>query len=135
MDSRFLTGQINPSPVRKWVVAFLLIFGCADIVSPQLCDEDLEVATHFASSAPVRAAGPDYSKPSIGVANPTGAVPEKPLQHSPADDDCFCCCTHLLPGHFFEGTQLLVASPRNDLKLTALPSSPSHAPFHPPRLS
>lgn len=132
MDSRFLAVQIISSPVRKWSVAILLIFGCADILSPQLCDEDMEATAHFASSS-VRAEFPDSSMPSIGVANSTGTRQEQPSHPAPADDDCFCCCTHVLPGHFFEVTPLLVASPRSDLKLTALPSAPSRAPFHPPR--
>jgi hypothetical protein len=74
--------------------------------------------------------------PSITVANPLGASHKQPSQSSepvPANDDCFCCCTHVLPGHFFEVTRLLVTPARADLKHTALPSAPSQAPFHPPR--
>lgn len=69
------------------MVAFLLIFGCADILSPQLCDEDLEVATHFASPSPVRSAGADFSQPSIDEADSTGTHQEQSSHPAPADDD------------------------------------------------
>ena len=137
MDTRFHPVRFSSGSAHKWVVGILLLFACADILSPQLCDEDIGAPAELARSSFVRVVRRDFpSLPSITTANPLGGSHKQPYQSTepaPADDDCFCCCTHVLPGHFFEVTSLLVTPARADLNQTALPSAPSQAPFHPPR--
>jgi len=55
-------------------------------------------------------------------------------REAPRDEDCFCCCAHVLPSPVFvdsdnaELTQLRTVPIR-----TALPTAPSHSLYRPPR--
>lgn len=67
------------------------------------------------------------------------ALPSNPRDHSndreaPRDEDCFCCCAHVLPSPVFvdsenaELTQLRTVALR-----TTLPTAPIHSLYRPPR--
>lgn len=59
-------------------------------------------------------------------------VPSWPLSN---DDDCFCCCTHVLPGKVTSPIELTdIRSPKISLEYLSVPSPSLARAFHPPRL-
>jgi hypothetical protein len=122
---------------RTWLdrvfrcAGFLLLLTCVDILSPQTCAEEhfgFPVAAFAkAASASARDDGAAVTMASEQTHSEEGSESENP------DEDCFCCCTHLLVrGHFALGTapQDPIVTPPEWLCL--LPPPP-HTLYHPPR--
>lgn len=123
----------------KWLRAAISIFLLAftfvdltiiDLAFPQLCND--EFAT-MAFAVPARSTD-DVAEEAGGD---LGANPhrERDSQPAPPDEDCFCCCAHILPAPHFD-----VAVPSNkpmpiESKISFLPSAPPRGAFHPPRFS
>lgn len=62
--------------------------------------------------------------------------PEQPQDQAPREEDCFCCCAHVLPGCGFTGVisyepgQLSIAS-----EVNSPPSPPLPNTYRPPRFA
>lgn len=85
--SGFFSGNF-----ARFIVILFLAYAAVDITNPQLCnDEFVPVSVLLASNTEKRAEGP------VAVDNSEeteqGEQPAAP--HS--EEDCFCCCTHVLP--------------------------------------
>lgn len=104
---------------RKFVVAFLLLWTLVDLAFPSLCRAEGVVAGQAqATVAATAQVGPG-----------SGGGRELPYD----DDDCFCCCSHVIPG-----SHIAISSPEltNRSKITIAVSEPfalPHTFFHPPR--
>lgn len=103
---------------RKFVAIFLLVYALADLTVPGLCrDESFETG-----------AG-DFS---LQLTAQPGRHPAS--KGGPDADDCFCCCSHILPSLNFT---LAPVGPVVSLPLAALNFLASLAftpPHQPPRL-
>lgn len=51
------------------------------------------------------------------------------------DEDCFCCCSHILPGLHFVVAGIVSETLEADPTISSLPTGPPHTLYHPPRLS
>lgn len=119
---------------RAIAILFLFYTG-ADLLVPQICAEErgfaspqsiapkLEVHRQVAYANSLQPDANDSEK---------NQTPEQPCQ----DEDCFCCCAHLVSGSVFDGTAIA------DVRVNSLPrdsilvSSPfPKAHFHPPRFA
>lgn len=118
---------MNARMVRVIAVLFLLYTGI-EITVPQFCGEASEVLN--ISEAARENPGLFVISPSDN--NDNGLPSEKPS----ADEDCFCCCAHVVPGR----AQATIAVsdlmpsftiPRN----FDLPAPFLQGPFHPPRIA
>ena len=125
------------SPVRqnyltRGVAVFFVLFAFADLLVPQLCSEELGGRSLPSSSATSSSNNSDEL--SLSVASDRSQQEQsKDSKHS--DEDCFCCCSHIVPSSHFTVALLelnsIVINPPDHF----LPTSPPNTPFHPPRLS
>jgi hypothetical protein len=115
--------------VRVIAILFLVYTG-ADLTSPEFCGEEMGIPS-FAQTASSTGGRTDAA--SATDASESQDSPSEPI-HS--DEDCFCCCTHVLPGHATapvdvpEFTSLFAA-----LRLIDVASAPLKSPYHPPRFA
>ena len=116
----------------RFIVILFLAYAGVDIANPQLCnDEFVPPSVLLASNAELRA-----EEPSAGVSIGNSEKSEQREQPSAphSEDDCFCCCTHVLPG---VTTHPNGASDAISQGLTLTPQSVTsahlHALYHPPR--
>jgi hypothetical protein len=126
----------NASRARTWITclyrgtAILLLLTCVDMLSPQTCAEEF---FGFPAAALAKAAAAERDGSSdVAVTSETSHTGENSESGHP-EEDCFCCCTHLVVrAHFtFESeTPNSALGPPEWLSLLA---SPSHAPYRPPR--
>lgn len=64
-------------------------------------------------------------------ANP-GNLPDE--REAPRDEDCFCCCAHVLPSPVFVDSDIAVLTQLRTVPLrTTLPTAPIHSLYRPPR--
>jgi hypothetical protein len=132
---------MKPGYLRRGMAILLLAFAffdlaVIDIIAPQICNDEFST---IAVSAPAQNASEEFDL-NATVEAAIGAQSSLPQQEShsdssPAstDEDCFCCCSHILPGFSFD-YMTLNTMPRVDIALIAsLPSPPPQDTFHPPR--
>lgn len=115
----------------RGISVFFLLFTIVDISSPHLCCEDLDgLAGSAAQNNTIKASVVDEGM--TAVVN-DDSRPQQPAGPSSSEEDCFCCCSHVLPGLSFSVAVLhfesLEADPQQDCLLTP----PLRALYHPPR--
>ena len=53
---------------------------------------------------------------------------------APRDEDCFCCCAHVLPSPVFVDSDIAVLTQLRTVPIrTTLPTAPIHSLYRPPR--
>lgn len=124
-----LNGRRHGRIVRA-VALFFVLFTVADITLPQyFCGgEEIGGLPLAATAAPETA----------GLGSDPGAEAPSPGRDSeaPHEEDCFCCCAHVLPGLAI--TLVVAAELRSQqppLGLDSLPSPPLPLQYHPPRFA
>jgi len=117
----------------RWFAVLFLLFASAeisvDVISPELCCEELSGLVSSGSS--FAAARDDVDKISA-VDNSTHGESSNP---GSTEEECFCCCAHILPSLHFEVAELGVEPLTSSLANTILPIAPPQSAYHPPRLS
>ena len=124
----------------RGIVLLFLIHTAAELAFPQFCGEmtssflGSSSVTVAAERLPARTASPSILGEVTQRAEST--LPGVPSNDSemPRDEDCFCCCTHVVPSPLFvdsETAQLVLLS---DIQAPAsIPTGSLHAPYRPPR--
>jgi hypothetical protein len=115
---------------RGMAVAFLL-FACADICAPEMCAEEIlglpPAALAEAAAASERG---DDPLPALVAADDS---PERGSDPAHVEEDCFCCCSHLLVSAHFT----IEPPPRERTATVPRSLSPPDAPacgfYRPPR--
>lgn len=129
---QLLNGYFN-GRFARFVVILFLVYAGVDIANPQLCDEE------FAPNPILLAANVEDPSPARFVQRFEGAFEqpeqsEQPSERGHTDEDCFCCCTHVLPALT---THPNGASDAVSKEHTLMPQSVStahlNALYHPPR--
>lgn len=112
----------------RLVAIALFIFALADLAYPQSCCDEFLSFFETASVVSITSATAECSG---------AAGSQRDAQSDPAgtQDDCFCCCTHVMPTPHFDLAAPCVQSPPVDLELTSLPSLSPARIFHPPRIA
>jgi hypothetical protein len=112
--------------IRFVIVSVLLAIPCLELVRPGLCLEDLQ-GMGFVLSPPADAA-------SCTVAITSTSEPNHvPHPEDSCDDECYCCCQHVVPQQMFvpprlfEWVRVLPELVKDLIYLTGDP------PDHPPR--
>jgi hypothetical protein len=102
------------------------------MVSPQHCCEGLEKLL-VAGNDPYAASAQASSVIAFTAADDS----RQPPLSTPAsnEDECFCCCSHILPTVHFDVALFNDEPTLSVLTDALLPVPPSQRPFHPPRLS
>ena len=112
-----------------------LLHSAVDMLFPQLCNDEEFFGASF-SSRWLRSSNDSEAVNAYAV-DSSGEVPDDQRsdpQHR--DEDCFCCCTHVMPSSVFaspDDAELVISS--SPLARIFIPSAPSDNPYHPPRLA
>lgn len=124
------SGSLKRRLSRAVVVLFLIYTG-VDITIPQYHrDESIGIDISRTLSSPAQATETDF------FALASESIPNYPQEdrESTRDEDCFCCCSHVMPSPVFVGpanVELVVqTSSQPDI---SIPTAPLHNPYHPPR--
>lgn len=132
------TRMIFRCKLYSLLAIFFVVFTFVDISSPrQCCEEFVGFANSAERSATVNsdflneAARSDEGTPSItgGDSQPTQPAPPS----STEGEDCFCCCSHVLPGLSFSIAVVHLNSLEADPQQDCLLTPPQRALYHPPR--
>jgi hypothetical protein len=119
---------------RAIAILFLLYTG-ADLLAPQICAEErglttIEANDLLATTPPL----PSY------VSTVASEIPKKehnqPPDQEQRDEDCFCCCAHVIPGSVFQGSSISeIVSISLPTKQALVQLQLPKAYFHPPRFA
>ena len=123
----FISGRF-----ARFIVILFLAYAGVDIANPQLCNDEFAPPTVLLASNLERRAEELSTGLSINDAQKSEQREQPSAPHG--EDDCFCCCTHVLPA---VTTQPNGASDVISQGLTLAPQSVTSAHlmalYHPPR--
>lgn len=121
--------------VIRGIALMFLIYTAMDLASPGLCrGESLGDGRPglVAVARPTRLSSARIARVEAGDNQPTNEPAEQPSD----DDDCFCCCSHVLPGTVIATVEVTdLRSPSAFLESLSVPSPPLARAFHPPRFA
>lgn len=122
---------LRRNKLHRAVAIIFLLFTLVDIISPDLCEEEL---SGFPAEELTCAVHADNA-PSTDVFSAQSSHNEDNSEPACEEGDCFCCCSHLIPiNHFTLNIEIIQSSPEPP-ENTRLPSSPPQLTYHPPRFS
>ena len=133
------TSLMLHSYLRRVFVIFFLLFPSIDFAAPDLCAEDLgglakipsrDFVLHNCAGNELRS---DQTVVSFDDCN--SQQNEYPDPGSSDDDECYCCCAHVLPAMSFDVNPFEHILPIDALKSVSIPTPPSRATYHPPRFA
>lgn len=103
------------------VAFFFLLLAFADLALPQFCRED---------------SSPLYEPQAATASFLAGSSAHQSEQHSIAEEDCFCCCSHIVSEEAASplGALAWLSGSHEPLRV-AVPSAPVRVLDHPPRLA
>lgn len=114
----------------RGIAVFFVLFTFVDISSPHLCCDELNGLASAAQGSTINAPVVDDRIPAI---DKDDSVPQQPATPPASEEDCFCCCSHVLPGVSFSVAVLHFKSPQVDPQTDSLLTPPLKALYHPPR--
>jgi hypothetical protein len=125
-------NRIKRARVFRVLAIFFLVYTGLDITVPQLCSEEFSYQEIVQVVAASDLSDQARTLPAIDAAKNSPGDPT-PREHS-QDEDCFCCCTHVLPGHVTAPVAIAELSPDiAALKKIDVASPVIRGPYHPPR--
>jgi len=134
MNSAWNIGKFSQGRLVRAIALLFLFHSGADLVFPQLCSEEpfgISMNQTFIATDEAN----DYYQ-SIAASLPaSNESDQKPRREDRSrDEDCFCCCTHVMPGPLFVEPRVADAhlgkSFQPDVSITSAQLKP---PDHPPR--
>jgi hypothetical protein len=139
MKQKFTISSIRKRHGRliRAVSIFFLLFTVADIALPQYFCGGEEVGglpLGSVATSPSEAADPGTEHSAVPA--PEDSLPGQVPNEVPHEEDCFCCCAHVLPSMAFNASaagELKTAQP--PLEQESLPSPPLSLQYHPPRFA
>jgi|SRR5215510_4243216 len=136
--------MLKPGCFQRCLATFFLIFTFVDIVVIDLlgqrsCSEEAAVLPLLSTTSYGSDEIQVNARPGLAaVEDDAQNQPASPAEHMPAgtlDEDCFCCCSHLIPGIRVDLAVLNGSPQPGDPAILNLPTSPLRSTFHPPRFS
>lgn len=122
------------------VAVFFLLYTCADIALPQyFCAGEAAGLPDVvvASTASAAANANTLADRGAALSDTKDSQPTQPDQQAPHDDeDCFCCCAHVLAGLTIKVVETAeLKSPSASFEERSVLSPPLPLHYHPPRLA
>jgi hypothetical protein len=135
MPLKSFQSLMRLSCLRRGVAIFLLAFAffdltVVDIFSPQLCGDE---QVSLSSTGPVDST--EEGAGELGASQTHDSQPDQDSHQSPIDEDCFCCCSHIIPSPHVNVAALNCPPPPGASVIASFPLAPPRGAFHPPRLS
>ncbi len=131
MASYRIPKRVMTARVVRVIAILFLVYTAADLTVPEFCDEEMGFP-RFAQTA----SSTGLRSEAAFASDASESRQDLPSEPTHSDEDCFCCCTHVLPGHVAasvdvpEFTSLFTA-----LRIIDLASPPLKGPYHPPRFA
>ena len=122
--------SVRQTHLHSWIVAFFIVFSLADLSGMTPCCDEQNGLPPYGAGTIARSAV--AGQPSIVT------VADSSPRQEPApttDEDCFCCCAHILPACDANLVAPVAASLVTDPREALLPTPPPSRTFHPPRLA
>jgi hypothetical protein len=121
------------------VAVFFLLYTGADIALPQyFCGGEAAGLPDVVVAATMTAVGGSniLTDHEVSISNASDSRPGRPEKEAPHEEDCFCCCAHMLTGLAFKvvETAELKSSPASPEERSVL-SPPLPLQYHPPRFA
>lgn len=120
------------------VAVFFLLFTAADLMMPQYFCGEGEIG-----GVPLRIVDAASTTSDKVADMQLAALPDtndsrrdEPSREAPHEEDCFCCCAHVLPGLAFGAVSTSeLKSAVAPFVTDSLPTPPLGATYHPPRIA
>jgi len=121
--------------LRRGIAIFLLAMAffdmaIVDLFFPQLCGDD---QVSILGAIPVESS--EKIADELAATRNQDPQPVQDSHQSGTDEDCFCCCSHIILSPHISVAALNCPPRPDDPAITPFPSSSPHGVFHPPRLS
>jgi len=121
--------------LRRGIAIFLLAMAffdmaIVDVFFPQLCGDD-----QVSILAPSPAESSEKIADEFAATRNQDQQPAQDSHQSGTDEDCFCCCSHIIPSPHVNVATLNCQPRPEDPEIIPFPSSSPHGVFHPPRLT
>jgi len=123
------------SQLLRVIAMLFLLHSGVDMLFPQLCNEEKPFDGSFSSSWVVATNDGEVEK-ALAVDGSSQVPNDQPSGPEHRDEDCFCCCTHVMPSPVFaspDEAELVIST--STVARIFIPSAPSDNPYHPPRLA
>lgn len=131
------SGFTNRRKLHQWqrnVSLVLLLLCCydlavADVLFPGSCEREGAMILGVSASA---------AADQQGLARIDDVAPEPqeaPADSTPIEDDCFCCCAHIVPAESYNVPPLLFHPSSIESYPGNIPATPVAELFRPPRLA
>lgn len=131
MTSYRIPKRVMTARVVRVIAILFLVYTGADLTVPEFCAEEIGIPKFAQTASSTGARSNDAF-----AADASESRQDPPSEPAHSDEDCFCCCTHVLPGHATapvdvpEFTSLFAA-----LRINDVASPPLKGPYHPPRFA
>ena len=135
MKSHWNMSKMKKGRLVRAVALLFLFHTGVDLLFPQLCSEE-PVNIAMNQSLPVfREASNDDPAKLVAVSLPSDSDEDRPEQ-PPRDEDCFCCCTHVMASRGFVNPETAeLKLPTSSQPNVSVLSAPPNNPYHPPRFA
>ncbi|HYJ84868.1 MAG TPA: hypothetical protein VEW46_02270 [Pyrinomonadaceae bacterium] len=128
--SRFGKGRL----VRAIALLFLFHTG-VDLLFPELCSEEPVTITVNQSLPGSNETVNDETSGLVAESLPTDSREDR-RSDPPRDEDCFCCCTHVVPSQAYSNPgDAELKLPNSMQQEISILSAPPNNPYHPPRFA
>ena len=135
MRKIFSTRNGRCKRLTRAVAIFFLLHAGADLALPQyLCAEDFGGRAAASSTDSIK---PAQNEQIASAFDKSDSIPsETPSEQLPHEEDCFCCCAHVLPSADLARIELNELRPTQLVSKTdSLPSPPAREMYRPPRIA
>lgn len=135
MPLKLYQNLMRSGRLRCGLASFLLAFAFFDMAVvdtffPQLCGD--HQVSHFGAS---QVESTEKIADELASIRDHGSQPVQDSRQSPIEEDCFCCCSHIIPSPHVKVATLNCPPQLSDPAVTSLPLAPPHGAYHPPRHS
>jgi hypothetical protein len=126
--------EFRRSQLLRVIAMLFLLHSGVDMLFPQLCNEEESFGGSFTTTWLLTT---DSEAGKANAVDGSRGIPDdQPSDPQHRDEDCFCCCTHVMPSPVFASpadAELVLS--RSTVSRIFIPTAPSDNPYHPPRVA
>ena len=93
MTSYRIPRPVMTARVVRVIAILFLVYTGADLTVPEFCGEEMGIPRF------VQATSPTVNGDAAFATDASESRQDSPSDRTHSEEDCFCCCTHVLPGH------------------------------------
>src|SRR4029079_3715211 len=98
---------VKQSYLGRTIALFFILFAFADLSIPQLCSEEFGGCSLPSSNLE----SSSYQSDRLSLSAPGQTQQQQSESGEHFDEDCFCCCSHIVPGSHFTVAIVELISP------------------------